>query len=70
MPFLHRDGVALDVEHRAGRAPPVLLIHGWCCDHRRMAPQAAHFARQGHAVVSVDLREHGHSDSPQRAYAI
>ena len=70
MPFLHRDGVALYVEHTAGRAPPVLLIHGWCCDHRHMAPQADHFARQGHAVVSLDLRGHGRSDKPQQAYPI
>jgi pimeloyl-ACP methyl ester carboxylesterase len=70
MPFLHRDGIALYVEHSAGRAPPVLLIHGWCCDHRHMAPQAEHFARQGHAVVSVDLRGHGRSDKPQQAYPI
>ena len=70
MPFLHRDGVALYVEQTAGRAPPVLLIHGWCCDHRHMAPLAEHFARQGHAVVSLDLRGHGRSDKPQQAYSI
>ncbi len=70
MPFLYRDGVALYVEHTAGRAPPVLLIHGWCCDHRYMAPLAEHFARQGHAVVSLDLRGHGRSDKPQQAYPI
>jgi pimeloyl-ACP methyl ester carboxylesterase len=70
MPFLHRDGVALYVEHTTGRAPPVLLIHGWCCDHRHMAPLAEHFARQGHAVVSLDLRGHGRSDKPQQAYPI
>jgi pimeloyl-ACP methyl ester carboxylesterase len=70
MPFLHRDGVALYVEHTAGRAPPVLLIHGWCCDHHHMAPLAEHFARKGHAVVSLDLRGHGRSDKPQQAYPI
>lgn len=70
MPFLHRDGVALYVEHTAGRAPPVLLIHGWCCDHRHMAPLAEHFSSKGHAVVSLDLRGHGRSDKPQQAYPI
>ena len=67
MPFLHRDGVALCVERTVGRAPPVLLIHGWCCEHRHMAPQAEHFARQGHAVMSVDLRGHGRSDTRWRS---
>jgi pimeloyl-ACP methyl ester carboxylesterase len=70
MPFLHRDGVALYIEHTAGRAPPVLLIHGWCCDHRHMAPLAEHFSSRGHAVVSLDLRGHGRSDKPPQAYPI
>ncbi len=70
MPFLHRDAIALYVERRAGRAPPVLLIHGWCCNHRHMAPLAEHYARRGHAVVSLDLRGHGRSDKPQQAYPI
>lgn len=35
-----------------------------------MAPLAEHFVRQGHAVVSLDLRGHGRSDKPQQAYPI
>ena len=33
MPFLHRDNVALYVEDVAGAGRPIVLIHGWCCDH-------------------------------------
>lgn len=70
MPFLHRDGVALYYELSRGDAVPVVLIHGWCCDHRHMAPLAQHFAQAGHAVLALDLRGHGRSDQPQQAYPI
>lgn len=70
MPFLHRDGVALYHELSRGDAAPVVLIHGWCCDHRHMAPLAQHFAQAGHTVLSLDLRGHGRSDKPQQAYPI
>jgi pimeloyl-ACP methyl ester carboxylesterase len=49
--------------------PPLLLVHGWCCDHTYFEPQARHFARH-HRVVSVDLRGHGRSDEPRQSYAI
>jgi pimeloyl-ACP methyl ester carboxylesterase len=70
MPFLRRDGVALHYELSRGDAVPVVLIHGWCCDHRHMAPLAQHFAQAGHTVLALDLRGHGGSDKPQQAYPI
>lgn len=70
MAFLHRDGVALYYERREGPGTPVVLIHGWCCDHTFLAPQAAHFADAGHDVIAVDLRGHGHSDKPHQSYPI
>ena len=70
MPFLHRDGVTLYYALSRGDAAPVVLIHGWCCDHRHMAPLAEHLSSQGHAVMSLDLRGHGRSDKPQQAYPI
>jgi pimeloyl-ACP methyl ester carboxylesterase len=42
--------------------PPVLLVHGWCCDHTYMAPQLAHLAR-AHRVIAPDLSGHGRSDT-------
>ena len=50
--------------------PPVLLIHGSCCDHTYFAPQFYHFAHRGHRVVAVDLRGHGRSDKPHQDYTM
>jgi len=70
MPFLHRDSVALYFEDAAGADRPIVLIHGWCCDHAFFAPQASYFASLGHRIVSLDLRGHGRSDKPQQPYPI
>ncbi len=49
---------------RAGTGdPPLVLVHGWCCDRSYFAPQFEHFAAR-HTVVSLDLRGHGASDRP------
>ncbi len=40
-------------------APPLMLVHGWTCDHSAMAPVAAAFP--DHAVTLVDLLGHGRS---------
>lgn len=70
MPTLSRDDVSLYFERVDGRAPAVVLIHGWCCDRTYFAPQVEHFARQGRAVVALDLRGHGQSDKPEQAYTM
>lgn len=70
MPFLDRDGTELFYEMSPGLARAVVLIHGWCCDHEYMAPQASHFANRGHMVLSPDLRGHGRSARPHQAYPI
>src|SRR5215471_10196292 len=66
---LHRDGVALTYEEAGSGDPPILLVHGWCCDHTCFAPQFAHFRHQ-HRVVAVDLRGHGQSDKPAQDYTM
>jgi pimeloyl-ACP methyl ester carboxylesterase len=38
---LRRDGVALFYEEAGGEDPPVLLVHGWCCDHAYFAPSSS-----------------------------
>lgn len=70
MRWLERDGVKLFYEEAPGENQPVLLIHGWCCDHTYFAPQFEHFASGGSRVVSVDLRGHGHSDKPEQGYTM
>lgn len=64
-----RDGVRLAFSDTGSGAPPVVLIHGWTCDHTYFAPQREHLAKH-HRVVSVDLRGHGESDKPKQAYTI
>ena len=70
MRSLRRDGVDLFYEEAQGDAAPVLLVHGWCCDHTYFAPQFEHFANRGHRVVAVDLRGHGKSDKPHQPYTM
>jgi pimeloyl-ACP methyl ester carboxylesterase len=67
---LERDGMALCYEEAGEGKPPVLLVHGWCCDHTYFAPQFEHFAQRGHRVVAVDLRGHGKSDKPHQRYSM
>jgi pimeloyl-ACP methyl ester carboxylesterase len=67
--FLVRDGVRLWYEEAGSGDPPLLLVHGWCCDHTYLAPQLAYFKAR-HRVVTVDLRGHGRSDKPFQDYTI
>ena len=69
MELLSRDGVRLAFQEHGSGSPPMVFVHGWCCDHTYFAPQAEHFAAQ-HRVVSVDLRGHGASDKPEQEYTM
>mgnify|MGYP001055556892 CR=1 FL=1 len=68
---LVRDGVELAYRlKRGGSGLPVILVHGWCCDHSYLSPQFDYFAARGHTVLAPDLREHGASDKPVQDYPI
>lgn len=68
---LVRDGVELAYRlKRGGSGLPVILVHGWCCDHSYLAPQFDYFAARGHTVLAPDLRGHGASDKPFQDYPI
>jgi len=55
-----RDGVRLAYQTAGAGEPPIVFVHGWCCDRSFFAPQFAHFAAR-HAVAALDLRGHGES---------
>jgi pimeloyl-ACP methyl ester carboxylesterase len=63
------DGTRLAYDERGSGGPPLILIHGWCCDRTFLEPQAAHFSH-GHRCVCIDLRGHGESDKPAAGYDI
>jgi pimeloyl-ACP methyl ester carboxylesterase len=69
MPELTRSGRALFYREEGRGDPPLLLVHGWCCDHTYFAPQIEHLARR-HRVVAPDLLGHGRSDKPRQPYPI
>jgi pimeloyl-ACP methyl ester carboxylesterase len=70
MPFAtSTHGVRIHYEVAGSGDPPIVLVHGWCCDLTFFAPQIEHFSRN-HRVVAVDLRGHGQSDKPEQEYTI
>ena len=70
MDVLHRGGVALHYLHIPAAGRPMVLLHGWCCDHSFFENQTRHFAARGHRVIVPDLCGHGASDAPLRTYSI
>ncbi len=64
-----RDGVKLHYLDPGQGEPPLLFIHGWCCNHTFWRDQIPAFQGQ-HRVVAVDLRGHGESDKPEQDYTI
>lgn len=67
--MLNRDGIELFYAEAGTGEPPVLLVHGWTCDHTAMTPLFNYF-RRAHRVVTVDLRGHGESDKPEQEYTM
>jgi pimeloyl-ACP methyl ester carboxylesterase len=61
--FAAAPGVRLAYDTAGAGDPPMIFVHGWCCDRSYFAPQAGHFSA-AHAVVAVDLRGHGESSAP------
>jgi pimeloyl-ACP methyl ester carboxylesterase len=66
---LDRDGVRLFYVDQGEGELALLFVHGWSGDHHHFEPQATHIARD-HRAISVDLRGHGASDSPDQVYTI
>lgn len=61
--FASAAGVRLAYDVAGAGDPPMVFVHGWCCDRSYFAPQITHFSAS-HAVATMDLRGHGDSDRP------
>ena len=61
--FASAPGVRLAYDAAGAGDPPMIFVHGWCCDRSYFAPQVARFSASN-AVVTVDLRGHGESSAP------
>jgi pimeloyl-ACP methyl ester carboxylesterase len=64
-----RDGLSLYYEQEGSGDPPLVFIHGWCCDHTFFQPQYDYF-QASHTVMTLDLRGCGSSDRPEHGYDI
>jgi pimeloyl-ACP methyl ester carboxylesterase len=69
LPRATHNGLDLFYEREGSAEPPLLFIHGWCCDHTFFEPQFDHF-KASHTVVALDLRGCGRSDRPETGYDI
>lgn len=65
----NRDGVNLRYLETGSGDPPLVYIHGWCCNHAMWSEQIEAFAPR-HRIITVDLRGHGESDKPDQDYDI
>jgi pimeloyl-ACP methyl ester carboxylesterase len=69
MPYATRDGVRLYYEQAGYGDPPIVFVHGWCCDRTFFQPQYDYF-QAVHSVATLDLRGCGKSDRPEDGYDI
>jgi pimeloyl-ACP methyl ester carboxylesterase len=69
MQIRHKDGIALAFSDSGPRENALVLVHGWGTDHTSLLPQQSFFERT-HRVLSVDLRGHGDSSSPDQTYTV
>jgi hypothetical protein len=69
VPYAKRNGLNLYFEQAGRGDPPLVFVHGWCCDRTFFQPQFDHF-QASHAVARLDLRGCGRSDRPADGYDI
>jgi pimeloyl-ACP methyl ester carboxylesterase len=69
MPYAKREGLSLYYEQAGSGDPPMVFVHGWCCDHTFFQPQFEHF-QASHSVTTYDLRGCGSSSQPADGYDI
>lgn len=73
----HAQGTAVDMDLQLrpprpfrARAPrgTVVLLHGWMMSGDSMLPWSLQLAQDGYRVITIDLRNHGHSGSGPAGY--
>ncbi len=67
------DGLAIAGTYWPGsssNAPGLLLVHGNDSSRAAMAGNAAWFAQQGYAVLTIDLRGHGESAAAEHSFGL
>jgi pimeloyl-ACP methyl ester carboxylesterase len=69
MPYIKRDGLSLYYKQEGHGDPPLVFIHGWCCNHAFFQPQFNYF-KKAHSVTTLDLRGCGSSNQPDVGYDI
>jgi pimeloyl-ACP methyl ester carboxylesterase len=69
MAVANLSGVRLHYVEDGAGDPPLVFVHGWCCDLSYFQPQFDHF-KAAHRVMAMDLRGCGRSDRPARGYDI
>ena len=69
MNTLDRKGITLAYQEAGSGMPPVLLVHGFGCDHTFLLPQLR-FLGDRRRTIAVDLRGHGASDAPKQDYTM
>src|SRR5687767_7651858 len=69
MSSAQRDDLSLYYQQEGSGDPPLVFVHGWCCNHTFFQLQFDHF-KASHAVTTLDLRGCGSSDRPRDGYDI
>ncbi len=63
------DGVSLNYEV-TGEGTPLILMHGWGCDHTTVASVAAAATAAGHKVYNLDMPGFGKSAEPSDVWGV
>jgi pimeloyl-ACP methyl ester carboxylesterase len=69
MPHIESDDGVSIFYQEVGGGRPVVLVHGWACNHTFWERQVTDIAKS-YRTISIDLRGHGMSDKPISGYAI
>ena len=63
--FATRDGLNLGYREAGTGEPPLLFVHGWCCDSSHFDLQMPAFSLTNR-TIAIDLRGHGASGKPDQ----